>query len=100
MNLRQKLHLAEDMIGIEANNLVIWGLFMATTMKAAVYLGPNDTDNVDVCKNANFKEIQNLFNVTQRLIMDHLVEILNVSTVDWTSLSWQRSTLIHDQVVA
>ena len=80
-NLRQKLHLTEDMIGIEANNLLIWGLFMATTMKAAVHLGPNYTENMEVSKNANFKEIQNLFNVIQRLIMDHPMEILNVSTV-------------------
>ena len=78
------------MIGIEANNLLIWGLFMASTMKAAVHLGPNYTENMEVCKNANFKEI---FNVTQKLIMDHPMEILIVSTVDWTSFSWQRSTL-------
>ena len=31
--------------------------------------------------------------------MDHLAEILNVSTVDWTSLSWQRSTLMHDHAM-
>ena len=72
---------------------------MATTMKAAVHLGPNYTENMEVCKHANFKEIQNLFNVSQRLIMEHPAEILNVSTVDWTFLSWQRSTLMHDQVI-
>ena len=72
---------------------------MATTMKAAVHLGPNYTKNMELCKNANFEEIQNLFNVTQRLSMDHPAEILKVLTIDWTSLSCQRSTLMHDQVI-
>ena len=63
---------------------------MAKTMKAAVHFGPNYMGNMEVCKNANFEESQNLFNVTQRLIMDHPAKILNVSTVDRTSLSWQR----------
>ena len=72
---------------------------MATAMKAAVHLGPNHTENMEVCKNANFEGIQNLFNVPQRLMMDHPAETLNVSTVGCTSLSWQRSTLRHDQII-
>ena len=43
---RKKLNLAEEapVIGIEAlkTNVLIWGLFMSTTMKAAVHLGPYD----------------------------------------------------------
>ena len=60
-NLRQKLHLTEGILGIEAmnTNLLIWGLCMATTMKAAVHLGPNYTENMKICKNANLEEIQN-----------------------------------------
>ena len=89
------------MIGIEAKNtnLLIWGFFYGSDNESCCLLGPNHTENMEVCKNANFEEIQNLFNVPQRLIMDHPAETLNVSTVGCTSLSWQRSTLSHDQVI-
>ena len=44
-NLRKKLNLAGDapVIGIEASktNVLIWGLFMSTTVEAAIHLGPN-----------------------------------------------------------
>ena len=48
--LRKKLNLAEEapVIGLEAlktNQCIALGLFMSTTMKAAVHLGPNYTEN-------------------------------------------------------
>ena len=51
-NLRKKLNLTEDssMIGIEAlkTNVLMWGLFMSATMKAAIHLGPNHIENLEV----------------------------------------------------
>ena len=102
-NLRGKLNLAGDapVVGIEAlkTNVLLRGLFMSTTMKAAIHLGPNYVANLEVFRNTNFEELQNLFDITQKLILDHHAEILNVTTIDWTSLSWTRSTLSHDQVI-
>ena len=72
---------------------------MSTTMEAAVHLGQNYTDNLEVHRNTNFEELQNLFDITQRLILHHQAEILNVSPIDWTAPSWTRSTLTHDQVL-
>ena len=37
--------------------------------------------------------------ITQKLILNHQAEILNVTTIDWTSPSWTRSALTHDQVI-
>ena len=68
-------------------------------MKAAIHLGPNYLANLDVHKNINFEEIQSLFNITQKLMLEHSEEILNVNTVDSASLSWTRSVLSHDQVI-
>ena len=31
--------------------------------------------------------------------MDHQAEILNVSPIEWTALSWTGSTLTHDEVI-
>ena len=42
------------------------------------------------------EELQNLFHITQKLVLHHQREILNVKTIERTSLSWTRSTLSHD----
>ena len=68
-------------------NVLIWGLFRSTTMKAAVHLGPNDIENLEVYRTTNFAELQNLFDITQRLTLDHQAEILNVAPNDWTAPS-------------
>ena len=72
---------------------------MSTTMKAAIHLGPNYVENLEVYRNTNFEELQHLFDVSQKLILNHQSEILNVKTIEWTSASWTRSTLSHDQVI-
>ena len=99
----EKLNLAEDaaVIGIEAlkTNVLICGLFKSTTMKAAIHLRPNCVENLEVYRNTNFEELENLFDITQKVILDHHLEILNVKTIEWTSPSWTRSTLSHDQVI-
>ena len=95
-NLQTKLNFAEEapIICTEAlmTNEKIWGLFMSTTMKAAIRLGPNYVEILEVYRNTNFKKLQNLFDITQKLKMDHQAEILNVTTnrLDWTALSWTR----------
>ena len=72
---------------------------MAFSLKAAIHLGPNYLANLEVYKNTNFEEIESLFNVTQKLILEHSEEILIVNAVDSAPLSWTRSVLSHDQVI-
>ena len=72
---------------------------MSTTIKASVHLGSGDTEKLEVYRNTHFEGLQNLFDVTQRLILEHHVEILKVSPVDWTAPSWTRSALTRDQVI-
>ena len=71
---------------------------MSTTMKAAVHLGPQYKyiEILEVYRNTNFEEHQNLFDITQKLILDHQPEIVNVTTIDWTAPTWSTSTLTHD----
>ena len=80
-------------------SVLMWGLFMSSSMKAAMHLGPTFSENLEVYKNTNFEEIQNLFSVTQKLVLEHSEEILDVNTIDSTSPSWTRSTVTHDQVI-
>ena len=67
--------------------------------KSLFHLGANYTENLEVYRHINFEEFHNLFDITQRLILDHQAEILNVSPIDWTAPSSTRSTLSHDQVI-
>ena len=74
-NLRQKLNLAEAGPVLDLKtNVLIWGLFLSTTMKTAVHLGPNYKDNLEVYRNTSFAELKNLFDITQRLILEHEAE--------------------------
>ena len=56
---------------------------MSSSMKAAIHLGPHYTQNLEVYTNTNFEKIQNLFNITQKLALEHSEEILNVSECEY-----------------
>ena len=77
-------------------NILIWTLFMSASMKAAIHMGPDYTEILEVYKNTNFEELQNLFHITQKLVHKQR-EILNVRMIECASLSWTRSSLAHDQ---
>ena len=99
----KKLKLAEEVpvICIEAlkTTVLIWRSCMLTLMKAAIHLGPNCIENLEVYRNTNFEKIQNLFGITQKLVWDHHDEILNVTTIEWTAPPLVRCTFSHDQVI-
>ena len=80
-------------------NVLIWGMFMSSSMKAAIHIGEIYLANLEVYKNTNFEEIQSSFSITQKLILEHSEEILNVHPIVSTSPSWTRSALSHDQVI-
>ena len=54
---------------------------MSSSMKAAIHFGPNYLVNQEVYKNTNFEEIESLFNITQKLILEHSEEILKSSSL-------------------
>ena len=80
-------------------NVLMWGSFMSSSLKAAIHRGPNYLANLEVYKNTNFEDIQSLVKITQKLLLEHSEEILNVNTIDSASLPWTRSVLSHDQVI-
>ena len=93
-NLRHKLSRSEnDEIFDLTTNVLIWGLFMSTTMKSAVHPCREYQQNLIACRNTNFEDLKTLFDVTLRLIVEHSLEIQNLSS------PWMRATLCHDQVI-
>ena len=77
-NLQKKLNLAEDEppLGIEALKTSV------LTIKAAICMGHNYTDSLEIYKKTNFQELQNFFHMTQRLVLPHQVEMLSVNTIE------------------
>ena len=49
-------------------NVLIWGMFMTSSMKAAFHLGPNYLSNSEVYKNTKFEEIDSFFTITRKLV--------------------------------
>ena len=66
---------------------------MTSSMKAAFHLGPNYLSNSEV------EEIESLFTITQKLVMEHSEEVLNVKCLEYSSPSWARSALSNDQAI-
>ena len=65
--------------------------------KQPFILDQNYTENLEEYKDTNFEENQNIFNITQKLSLEHPEEILNVNTIESASPSWTRSLLSHNQ---
>ena len=47
----------------------------------------------------NSEEIENSFNITQKLTLEHSEEILDVKPLESSPPSWMRSVLSHDQAI-
>ena len=56
-------------------------------MKAAIHMGPDYTEILEVYKNTNFEELQILFDATQKLVRKQ-GETRNVKMIEGASLSW------------
>ena len=57
---------------------------MSTTKKATVH-GPNYIEFLDVSRNTNLEELQNLFDISEKSVLSHKEEILSLKTIEWTS---------------
>ena len=84
--------------GAYKNNIMMWGLFVSSTMKAAIHLGLNYEKNIEILECRNFENVGNLFTLTEILVTENSTEILSVSTIDCRSSCWTESTLARDQV--
>ena len=80
-------------------NVFIWGLFLTSSMIAAIHLWPNYVSNSEIYKNTKFENIENVFNITQNLIQEHSEEILNAKCLEYSPLSWAKSVLANDQAL-
>ena len=80
-------------------NVLTWRLFLASSMKAAIHLGPDFLTNSEIYENTKFEKIWSVFNITRKLVQEHSEEILHVECPEYSSPSWMTSMLANDQAV-
>ena len=57
----------------EKTNVLIWGLFTSTTMKASLHLGPSYDENLAAYRNTSFDELNKLFDITQKVDLGTII---------------------------
>ena len=94
----------ESSSGDEMNDIdkhsFIWGIFMSSSMKAAVFLQRDSSEDLHFIRNKNEKPtVKKLFEVTQKLIQEPRLEISRVSEISWGTSPWERLSLTNDEEV-
>ena len=99
-NLCRKLNRNEDdeMFDLKTN-VLIWGLFMSTTIKSADYQDLDFDQNLIACQNTNFEGIKTLFDISLRMIAENWFEILILSSMMYDFTLWVRMIFCHDQAL-
>ena len=77
---------------------ILWGMFMATTLNAATFMGKNFSTIQSFVKNSEDLTLKQMFDITSKLVSDQ-DEINGLDKILWGKNSWKRLSLIHDEVV-
>ena len=77
---------------------IIWGMFMATTLNAATFMGKNFSTIQSVVKNHESLTLKQMFDVTAQLV-NNQEEINCLDKILYGKNSWTHLSLIHDEVV-
>ena len=79
-------------------HLVIWRMFMSSTLQAFVFMGENYPDKWHSIKNSTISQ-WNRCSISQKLVCEQSDEIYGVKTIDWEHSSWKYFSLIGDEQV-
>ena len=77
---------------------IIWGMFMAVTMKSATFMGKNFQDNQNSIMNTTDLTLKKMFGISAELVGEQ-DEISNVETIRWEKHSWKYLSLIGDDTI-
>ena len=72
-------------------NMAVWGIFLKTTLQAAVHLGQDYDANLRFVKNHLWNSVKQLFNETGKLIRGQ-TKITGISTNDFKDLTWMSTS--------
>ena len=96
VRIRQKRmsSIAEDC----AEHSIIWGMFMATTLNAATFMGKNHSTMQNVVQNEENLTLKQMFDVTAQTIHNE-EEIYCLDKIVYQKNSWTQLSLINDPVI-
>ena len=77
---------------------IIWGMFMATTLNAATFMGKNFSSIQSVVMNHESLTLKQMFDVTAQLV-NNQEEINSLDKILYGKNSWTRLSLINDEKV-
>ena len=77
---------------------IIWGMFMATTLNAATFMGKNFSTMQNVMKNQESLALKQMFDVTAQIVHNE-EEISGLDKILYQKNSWTQLSLINDSVI-
>ena len=77
---------------------IIWGMFMATTLNAATFMGKNYSTMQNVVQNEENLTLKQMFDVTAQTIHNE-EEIYCLDKIVYQKNSWTQLSLINDPVI-
>ena len=78
---------------------VIWGMFMASTLQASVFMGKNYLENLHSITNTKNLTMKEMFDISEKLITEQSDEIYGVNTLNWCDSAWKHLSLIGGEEV-
>ena len=83
----------EDPVDDVDVNMAIWGIFLNTTLRAAVHLGQDHEANLRYVKNHFWNSVGQLFNENEKLFGEQK-EITDVRTIHFKDFRWMSTSLL------
>ena len=77
---------------------IIWGMFTATTLNAATFMGKNYSTMQNVVKNEESLTLKQMFDVTAQMVHNE-EEIYCLDKILYQKNSWTKLSLIDDEIV-
>ena len=73
---------------------------MSSTLEASVFMGKNYSENLHAIKNTgNDLTLKQMFDISEKLIVEQSDEIFGVSQVSWENSPWKQLSLVNDEEV-
>ena len=93
-------HSSKDAMQDSDKHSLIWGMFMSSTLQASVFMGKNYSENLHSIKNTrNDLTLQQMSDISEKLIVGQSGEIFGVSPINWAESSWKQLSLVNDEEV-
>ena len=88
---------SEDATQDSNKHSLIWGMFMSSTLEASIFMGKNYSGNLHSMKNTEDLTIKQMFDISEKLIIEQSGEIFGVSRISWEDSPWRQLSLVNDE---